>query len=167
MIAAFEIPMNFGIMLGICIILPMFIPLALINAKRVRRRQPCTDSVSAQVVRVDKHRFRRNHHNHITYAPVYAYCYNGKEYTRATWGISSRPRKVGDLVTIKVNPHDPEQFYDPKHERWGASTEYLVVMMVVLIGAIFMALGIYDFIVTAKTEADPSIAAAWLLNWKG
>lgn len=100
----------------------------------------CTEEVNAVVVENVKqehsHTFE-DEEKHDTYAPVFVYKYNEKEY-RTKGHIYTYPPEyeVGDEVVIKINPDDPEKLNDPKeksHLLVGILMEAVVVGVVVYV----------------------------------
>ena len=53
-----------------------------------------------------------------TYRPVYQFTYNGQEYVVHGHGYSGIDTYVpGDTVTLRINPNQPENFFDPRRDR--------------------------------------------------
>lgn len=75
----------------------------------------CTEPVTAKVVRMEKHTSRstgKHHRTSITYAPVFEYEYNGKQYTYTSTVAANPPEfTTGEQVAIWVNPGSPNEIY--------------------------------------------------------
>lgn len=75
----------------------------------------CTEQVTAKVVRMEKHTSRSSgkyHRTNTTYAPVFEYEYDGRQYTY-TSSVAVYPPEftAGERVTIWVDPSSPNKIY--------------------------------------------------------
>lgn len=79
-------------------------------------RTKCTERVTATVIRNLKHLSASNgtvrNSRKIKYAPIFEYEYNGRKYSVIS-SVASEPPEFseGEVVTIRVNPSDPEEIY--------------------------------------------------------
>lgn len=120
-------------------------------------RLRCTEPVTATVAKNLEVKKVRNgtvsNVHHITYAPVFKYEYDGKKYS-AISKIASRPPEFseGELVTIRVNPNDPEEiYYSP---RGGAMVMSILFR---IIGGVLAVGGIIALISTKAKPIKPKI----------
>lgn len=117
-------------------------------------RIKCTEQVSAVVVKnLEVNKLRGGNKGKVhgtTYAPIFEYEYDGKEYSYIS-KISSNPAEysAGERVTIRVNPNDPDEIY---HKPKGAVM--LMSILFRLIGGGLAAGGIIALIVK-KTKSKP------------
>ena len=97
----------------------------------------CTEEVDAVVVDMVTVKAGKAKHKHITYAPVFGYDYEGQTY-QVQSRTSQRPAKykVGERVTIFIDPSSPEEIYIPSDEgdRW-------LFVALTAGGALFAAIG--------------------------
>ncbi len=73
-----------------------------------RNYDKCTEEVTAIVVDL-----RADEGDTTLYAPVYEAVVNGKTETLSSNTYTDPHPEIGDERTLKVNPDDPSQFYDP------------------------------------------------------
>ena len=74
-------------------------------------KKKCTYKTTAIVSRI----IENSDPDGDTYAPVYSYEYNGKEYTAQSRVYSSRLKvRKGDKVEFYLDPNDPQTYYCPK-----------------------------------------------------
>lgn len=78
-------------------------------------KSKCTEQVTAKVVKMVEHRSSgtgRHKTNSTTYAPVFKYEYDGKEYSYISTVATNPPEfSAGERVTIWVNPNAPNKIY--------------------------------------------------------
>lgn len=79
-------------------------------------KSSCTESITAKVVRMEKHTSRSTTGKHrgtsTTYAPVFEYEYNGEKYTYVSSLATNPPEfSAGEQVTIWVDPDSPNKIY--------------------------------------------------------
>lgn len=98
-------------------------------------KDKCTEPVSAVVTENREHRktsTRKHSGSRYTYAPVFRYEYNGKEYTyRSNVYSSSAEYFVGERTSIYVNPKNPNEIY---HKPKGSAVIINVVFKIVGVG---------------------------------
>lgn len=102
----------------------------------------CTEQVSARVVKMVEHKSRDNtgkhHKTTITYAPVFEYEYDGKQYTY-TNTVATNPAEfvTGELVTVWVNPSSPNKiYYEPSGSSMLLSIVFRIVGGIAAIGGL-------------------------------
>ncbi len=93
----------------------------------------CTEQVSARVVKMIEHKSGGTSVKHnktsTTYAPVFEYEYEGKQYTYTSTVASNPPEFTkGQLVMIRVDPNAPNNIY---FEPSGSSVLMSVVLRIV------------------------------------
>lgn len=73
----------------------------------------CTEEATAVVVEMVEHKPKGSSmKRRSTYAPVFEYEFGGKQYTYTSSTSSYPPQfSVGEQVTIKVNPNNPNEIY--------------------------------------------------------
>lgn len=79
-------------------------------------KSSCTEPVTAKVVKMEKRVTRDTTGKHrgtsTTYAPVFEYEYDGKQYTYTSSVATNPPGfSAGEQVTIWVNPDSPNKIY--------------------------------------------------------
>ncbi len=100
----------------------------------------CTEEISAEVIDLREHTSTSHHKGRsrtsITYRPVFEYTYNGKNYVRES-NISSDPPEyeIGETVKLKIDPDDPNKFYDPSSK------------VISVIGFVFAGVGVLMLII--------------------
>lgn len=100
-----------------CIIM-MTIGIALF-ANSIVKKSRCTETVKAVVVdEVITHSERKDGDGMLTvsdyHSPVFSYNFNGREYTVTSKEGSDPPRyQIGDRTVLKIDPSNPEYYYDP------------------------------------------------------
>lgn len=88
--------------------------------------------------------------NTIKYKPVFEYEYGGRKYS-AISGVASKPPEFseGELVTIRVNPNDPDEiYYTPR----GASLAMCIFFTAA--GGV-LAVGGMIALIVMKTKSKP------------
>lgn len=100
-------------------------------------KKVCSESVRATVVenvRIAGTTNRGHTKRGATYAPVFAYTYNGENYIRQS-NSSSYPPKFfeGEEVEILLNPENPEQYYAPEDD-----TIKILYIVFISLGSLFM-----------------------------
>lgn len=112
-------------------------------------KSKCTEQVTAEVVKMTEHRSKSTgrHRGHsTTYAPVFKYEYDGKEYSYISTVATNPPEfSVGERVTIWVDPNSPNKIY---YKPGGTS-----VMLSVLFRIIGGALSIGGVVLLIKRKA--------------
>lgn len=77
-----------------------------------------------------------------TYAPVYEYEFEGRQYRVQSNNYSSPcPFSVGETVRIYVEPNDPEHIYSPK-DKTGKIVAYVFIGIGAVGTLVFLALGV-------------------------
>lgn len=117
----------------------------------------CTEQVTAKVVRMEKHTSRssgKHHRTSTTYAPVFEYEYDGRQYTHTSSVASNPPEfSTGEKVTIWVNPNAPDKiYYEP-----GTSSVLLSIVFRILGGIIAIG-GAALLIISKAGKAKNQIA---------
>lgn len=111
----------------------------------------CTEEATAVVVELVERRAHGSHTTrHSTYAPVFEYEFGGRKYTH-TSNISSYPPQfsVGEQVTIKVNPNNPNEiFYKP-----NAAIVFITIVFRIL-GGLLAVVGVI-MLVAGKAKSAP------------
>lgn len=83
------------------------------------KKSKCTETVTAVVVdEVITHSERKDGDGVYTisdyHSPVFSYYYNGQEYTVTSKEGSDPPQyNIGDHTELKIDPSNPEYYYDP------------------------------------------------------
>lgn len=83
------------------------------------KKSKCTETVTAVVVdEVITHSERKDGDGMLTisdyHMPVFSYDYNGREYTVTSREGSDPPMyNIGDRTELKIDPSNPEYYYDP------------------------------------------------------
>lgn len=78
-----------------------------------------------------------------TYRPVYQFTYNGQEYVVYGHGYSGIDTYVpGDTVTLRINPDQPEKFFDP----WRDRKIVAVILIFPVVGLLIGILGIRRYL---------------------
>lgn len=118
------------------------------------QEKKCTEEVTAVVVDMDEikstHRTKKRHYTTTTYAPVYRYEYNGKEYTKKSNVSSSNPKFTeGDKVKIMLDPNDPTKFYVPDD-----NTMSILSTIFLSIGGVFVLVSIIVTVLILKKKKN-------------
>lgn len=80
----------------------------------IQKSKRCVTPVEAQVIRMLEH----ESDDGSTYSPVYEFTFNGQSYEANGEFSSNMERyRVGDSVTLHINPDDPNEFTDPKRDK--------------------------------------------------
>ena len=104
----------------------------------------CTESVTATVTEniksehIERYNNRKLKRTIYTYAPVYSYAYNGREYSVES-SNSTKPAKydVGDTAVIMVNPDNPAEIYEPEFKKLEVtSIIYIIVGVCIFLACI-------------------------------
>ena len=112
----------------------IFIPLF----KRKYQKEVCTYEVNATIVDYDT---KISDEGNTLYAPIYGFWYNGKDWRvcnnfYSNVGVPER----GKTYTIKINPDNPEEFFNEK------SRGYLIGVFVGVLVLIFILSVLYLFL---------------------
>ncbi len=120
---------------GLVLILVFTAALIAFHTWNSGRTKHCVTEVSATVVRME-HKVTKDHDGHKTnvFRPVYSFSYGGKDYELSgSLYTNYENYHAGDETTLKINPDDPTEFYDPARSR---KTAVIVSgMMLFFIGA--------------------------------
>ncbi|MDE6727633.1 MAG: DUF3592 domain-containing protein [Oscillospiraceae bacterium] len=110
----------------------------------------CTEEATAVVVEMVEHKPQGHNMRRITYAPVFEYEFGGKQYTYTSSTSSYPPQfSVGEQVTIKVNPNNPNEIY------YKPSAAIVMITIVFrIIGGFVAVVGVIMFIV-GKAKSSP------------
>lgn len=121
--------------IGIVLIIVFTAALVAFNAWNSGRTKHCVTEIPAVVVRMehevttDRDRRKTN-----VYRPVYSFSYGGKQYELSGSVYTNYENyNAGDETTLKINPDDPTEFYDPARSR--RMTMIVSGMMLCFIGA--------------------------------
>lgn len=118
----------------------IFIPLF----KRKYQKEVCTYEVQATIVDYDT---TISDNGNTLYAPIYGFWYNGKDWRvcnnfYSNVGVPER----GKIYTIKINPDNPEEFFNEK------SRGYLIGVFVGVLVLIFILSVLYLFLSQGLAE---------------
>lgn len=111
----------------------------------------CTEEATAVVVELVEHKPQgHNMKRRSTYAPVFEYEFCGKQYSH-TSTVSTYPPQfsVGEQVTIKVNPNDPNEIY------YEPSTAIVMITIVFRIVGGFIAVVGVIMLIAGKARSKP------------
>lgn len=116
-------------------------------------KSSCTEQVIAEVVKMVEHRSTgtgRHKMSGTTYAPVFKYEYDGKEYSYISNVAANPPEySAGERVTIWVNPNNPNKiYYKP-----GGTSVLLSVVFRIVGGA--LAVGGMVLLIKRKVKTKP------------
>lgn len=104
-----------GVVLILLLMIAAIIGIAAGSEGREKKRR-CSETVHAKIVRVEKDTDLEMRGGGKTYfTPCFAYTCNGTAY-QVRGHVSSEKEtayQVGELVLLKVNPQQPEEFIDP------------------------------------------------------
>ena len=104
-----------------------------INQNKLKAR--CTAEVTAIVIEnVEKKDTDDDGGTSITYAPVFSYNYNNRDYMRQS-SVSSNPPKysVGEQTVLMINPDKPEEYYN--------SDGQFGIVIIAILGIVFVIIG--------------------------
>ena len=74
------------------------------------RKARCKEKVTAVIVEYSRH--LQSQHNGYWYNPIYEYTYYGDTYrVKAKNESKTAPEKLGEEVTIYINPNKPQEIY--------------------------------------------------------
>ena len=106
------------------------------------------DRCSVEVVGVVVDNVRNGSSENSVVFPVFRYEYKGRTYTQqADSGNYPAQFSIGDHRTIHINPNDPSEYYTEK----DGST---AVKALVLLAAVFAALGVMMIVVIVKSKRN-------------
>ena len=111
--------------------------MVIVAAKLHEDYKGCTADVQAQVLG-NRSAMKRTSGNKVRtkYYAVYSYEFEGKQYKGVSKTGSTNPKyRVGDIVTIHVDPSDPTRFYDQRED-------YVVYTVLGSIGGSFFLLAV-------------------------
>lgn len=117
-------------------------------------RLKCTERVTATVVRNLEHLRTSSgtvrNPGKIRYAPIFEYEYNGRKYSVISSVASDPPEfSEGEVVTIRVNPNDPDEiYYTPR----GGS---LAMSIIFTIAGGALAIGGIIILIVMNTKSKP------------
>lgn len=115
--------------LGVCIFL-----------RQQRRKNMCTFDMDVEVVEICKDKYNKN-------KLIYEYDYKGNIYkVQGLRKSYAEDIKIGDYVTIKVNPDEPDMIYDIKGiniRNLLGICAIIIVLILVWIVSIFFVLSSY------------------------
>lgn len=108
-------------------LLPYLVLSSLFNSTMSERSSKgCTENVTAEVTSLTEYSYPEDSHiknkddlsSDPSYAPVFTYEFDGKTYNVQSRVYSQTPKyNVGEKVALKIDPSDPEHFYDPKQSK--------------------------------------------------
>lgn len=112
------------------------------NNKALEKR--CTYKTEATVVRNVENVRKRNGRRIVSYAPVYAYSYGGRDYEQeSSYTFTPKQFEEGERVELYLDPDDPGSCYVPE-ERGpdffgtimliGGSAMFIVSLLLILVG---------------------------------
>lgn len=86
-----------------------------IRTYNIHQSKICTEPVHAVVIELERHTSHSRRHGHsTTYAPVFAFEYQGKDYEVVSRMSSNPPEyREDEEVDIFINPSDPYDIYIP------------------------------------------------------
>ena len=122
----------------------VFLSIGLITLSIGGDDELCTESVTATVTEniksehIDRYNNGKLKRTTYTYAPVYSYVYNGREYSVES-SNSTKPAKynVGDTAVIMVNPENPAEIYEPGFKKLEVtSIIYIIVGVCIFLACI-------------------------------
>ena len=111
--------------------------LILFLAHFVRKARRCSVSVDAQVTALERHeREDEEGRTVVTYRPEYTFWYEGAEYKVLSAAYTDgKQYPVGTVVTLRIDPNQPEIFLDPMRDE-------KVTVLCSVVMAVFMGVGI-------------------------
>lgn len=124
----------------------MFFVFALLLAAGIlcaaaRRKKKLSVRVTADIVGQDE-RCNSTGSTYKTYAGIYRYAYEGKEYERV--GLhSANPPYVGSKRELLINPEHPEEVYDIVQGNDTRKTLIKCIVAFCVIGSILLACGLH------------------------
>ena len=111
-----------------------FVPI-IMNKSRKKKAMKCDRETTATVVEY----IRYQGDEHITYAPVYSYWADEKEYQKtSTYSFSGQKHSVGDKVTLRYNSENPDIIFVEEEQ-------YVVKFISVIFGIISAVMLIVGF----------------------
>ena len=131
--ASFVFKLLGGIFMGIGVLI-LIIGL-IVTTIMQSRYDACTETTTAIVI--------KNEIRDDTYAPVFAYAAEGRDYERVSSYSTNPPKyRTGDEVELHYEPGDPENFYVDKSINLVRAVLYGIGGFFFLFGLVFLIIGI-------------------------
>ena len=107
------------------------------HINKMYRKRRCTQTVDSLIVRFKTYTSTDDDgHTSESYAPVFRYEFNNREYEKVSPATSSRKPQLNIRQKIFINPENPKEIFDPVLEKGGPLFE-------IIFGLIFAAAGFY------------------------
>lgn len=134
--------------LGILILFGLWVIVStLLNNHTLKKL--CTESITAKCIGIDNLRRKMGKRYRTSYAAIFNYCYNGKDYrVQQDYYTNIDIPKIDAKVEIFINPNNPEEIYRPS---------FRLGIMKYSFGAIFMICGVIALYLAVSYDVpDPT-----------
>ena len=123
----------------------------LVGSSQKKKRACCTQTVDAVVtenVRASSGVRTSNHRHHRTYAPVFEYEFEGRQFRVKSMYSSYPPRfSEGEHTKLMIDPDDPEKIY----MSGGAAS--IITIVFTALGVLFLLIALLILVLTIKSAA--------------
>ena len=138
------------IVIGIALLL-----FVLLIGFRGNKKAGCVQEVQATVVRMDRFEGGSSRHHSTSYAPVYAFTYQSKQYeVKSRFYTNMESYHEGSRVTLYINPNNPYEFTDPARDKRNKGFTLGFFLCVFLFIAVWAGLLIYGLTHSAKSAYE-------------